>query len=309
MARGAGVKPTIRQFECFRAVAETGSFSRAAERLGLSQPALSQAVRELEQALGARLFDRTTRRVELTEAGRAFSAIVLPGLDEIDRAVEAVRDLAALRRGLVRIAAPPLLAATLVPAALREVARIHPGIDRRLEDVATDAIVAQLTAGHVELGLATFPPGTDALTLVPVFRDRLSAVVRSDDPLAGRDPLRWRDLADRPVVALARESGLRLLTEIGFERAGVPFRAAHEVHQIFTALALVAELGAVAVLPDYVRAAFHGRPLSARPLTDSVVDRTVALGRLRMRAASPAARAVEATLHRVLRDGMEPGSA
>jgi DNA-binding transcriptional LysR family regulator len=267
----------------------------------MSQPALSQAIRDLEAGLGARLFDRTTRRVDLTEAGRAFAAAALPGLDEIDRAVAAVRDLTGLHRGLVRIAAPPLLAATLVPRALSEVARRHPGLDLRLEDVATDAIVARLASGRVELGLATFPPGLDDLALVPVLRDGLSAVLRSDHPLAGQAAVRWTDLADQPVIALARESGLRLLTEIGFERAGVAFRPVHEVQQIFTALALVAELGGVAVLPDYARAAFQGRPLAAVPLVEPAVERTLALGRARSRPASAATLAVAAILQQGLR--------
>ncbi len=273
-------------------MAEAGHFSRAAERLGMSQPALSQAVRELEDGLGTRLFDRTTRRVDLTEAGRLFRDTALAGLGEIDRAVGMVQDLAALRRGVVRLAAPPLLAATVLPRAVRAIGAALPGLDIRLEDLGTDLIVDRLRSGRAEIGIGTFPPETEGLAVTPLVRDRLAAFLRADHPLAGAGALGWSALADQPVVALTRESGLRLLTEMGFQAAGLAFRPTHEVHQIYTALALVDELGAVAVLPVYAAGAFHGRDFRVVPLTVPVIGREIALARLLDKAPSPAAQAV-----------------
>lgn len=296
------MKPTLRQLECFQAVTRTGNFSRAAAKLGLSQPALSQAVRDLEEGLGARLFDRTTRRVELTEAGQIFRATALAGLDEIDRAVALVRDLASLRRSLVRIVAPPpLLAATVLPRAMREVAAQHPGLEIRLEDLGTDRIVELLRAGRAEIGIGTFPPATEGLAITPMLRDRLAAFARADHPLAMRARLPWADLADQPVVALTRESGLRLLTEMGFEAARLGFRPAHEVHQIYTALALVEELGALAVLPLYAAGALHGRDFRVLPLHEPVIAREIALAWRRDVEPSPATRAVSQLLLRSIR--------
>lgn len=286
------MKPSLRQLECFRAVAEAGHFSRAAERLGMSQPALSQAVRELEEGLGTRLFDRTTRRVDLTEAGRLFRDTALAGLGEIDRAVGLVQDLAALRRGVVRLAAPPLLAATVLPRVLRAIGAALPGLDIRLEDLGTDLIVDRLRSGRAEIGIGTFPPETEGLAVTLLLRDRLAAVMRADHPLAASGALGWAALGDQPVVVLTRESGLRLLTEMGFQAAGLVCRPAHEVHQIHTALALVDELGGVAVLPVYAASAFHGRDFRVVPLTAPVVSREIALARLQDKAPSPAAQAV-----------------
>lgn len=295
------MKPTLRQLECFQAVTETGNFSRAAAQLGMSQPALSQAVRDLEEGLGTRLFDRTTRRVEMTEAGRLFRATALAGLDEIDRAVALVRDLASLRRGLVRIVAPPLLAATVLPRAVREIAAQHPGLEIRLEDLGTDLIVERLHSGRAEIGIGTFPPDTEGLAISPMLRDRLAVFARPDHPLAGRAALRWAELADQPVVALTRESGLRLLTEMGFEAARLGFRPAHEVHQIYTALALVDELGTLAVLPLYAAGAFHGRDFRVLPLHEPVIGREISLARRRDMAPSPATLAVSQLLLRSIR--------
>lgn len=295
------MRPTIRQLECFQAVVELGNFSRAAERLGMSQPALSQAVRDLEESLGTKLFDRTTRRVELTEAGRVFRASALGGLDEIDRAVALVHDLSELRRGRVRIAAPPLLAATALPKAIARIAALHPGLEIRLEDLGTDMIVEQLREGQADLGVGTFPPGTEGLTLTPVLRDHLSVFMAARHPLACRARLRWAELAELQIVALGRESGLRLLAEMGFEMARTAFRPSHEVHQIHTALGLVAELDAVTILPDYVAGAFHGRAFRAVPLVDPQLSRDIVLARPRDRAPSPATAAVATLLVQALR--------
>lgn len=295
------MKPTIRQLESFQAVIELGNFSRAAERLRMSQPALSQAIRELEDGLGIRLFDRTTRRVELTEAGQVFQATALAGLTEIERAVSMVQDLSNLRRGLVRIAAPPLLAATALPRAIRMIARAHPGLDIRIEDLATDRIVERLRRNGAEIGVGTFPPGEEGLTITPVLRDRLSVFVNPRHRFAGRTELRWAELADQPVVVLTRESGLRLLTEMGFESAGLPLRPAHEVHQIHTALALVAELDAVAILPVYASGALHGRDYRVVALIDPPITRDISLARLRDKTPTPATLAVSQQLPHAIR--------
>lgn len=295
------MKPSLRQLECFQAVADLGSFSRAAERLNTTQPALSQAIRDLETGLGARLFDRTTRRVELTEAGRAFAPAALSALTEIDRAVSNVQDLASLRRGTLRIAAPPLLAGAALPAVIRETAALHPDLTLRIEDLGTDAIVGRVRSGEADLGLGTFHAGEDGVVLTPVLRDRLVAFVAADHPLAAGAELPWAMLSGQPQVALTRESGLRLLAEVGFESAGLPFRPALEVHQIHTVLSLVEQAGLIAVLPAYAAAAIHGRAIVTRPLGAPEIAREISLLRARDRAPSPAHVAVAAILTRVLR--------
>lgn len=292
------MKITLRQIEAFRAVTELGSFSRAAERLDTSQPALSQVIRDLESALGTRLFDRTTRRVDLTEAGTAFAASALAGLDEIGRAVEQVQDLRLLRRGTVRVAAPPLLAWTALPRALAEIAENHPGLEVRIADLGTDAIMEQVRGGQADLGLGTFPPGADGFDRLPVLRDELMAFVPSGD---GPDRMGWTALAGLDLITLTRESGIRLLTEVGFETAQLPLRPRYEVHQIGTALALVAGGLGCAVLPAYARAAVGTRPIRAVPLTDPVIAREITLITARDRSLSPATVAVRGVIRQVLR--------
>lgn len=291
----------LRQIKCFQAVVELGNFSRAAERLRTSQAGVSHAIHDLEALLGTRLFDRTTRRVELTEAGQIFAAGVLPGLAEIERAVESVRDLSELRTGLVRIAAPPLLGATVLPRLLQEVAKLHPSLRLRIEDVGTDLIVPRVRNGLYEIGIGTFNADEEGIDRQHVLSDRLMVFIEMDHPFKSLEEVSWKVLHDQRVITLTRESNIRLLTEIGFETAGLPLRPHLEVHQIHTALSLVESGAGVAVLPTYAFAALNGRGIAARPLTDPAITREVSIITARERTLSPATTAVRPLLRKILR--------
>ncbi|MDT8857946.1 LysR family transcriptional regulator [Paracoccaceae bacterium Fryx2] len=295
------MRPSLRQIEAFLAVADHGTFSRAAERLGTTQPAISQSVRELEATLTLRLFDRTTRRVVLTEAGQAFREQALKGLAELDRAVAQARDHAGLRQGHVRLAAPPLLAATVLPGILATFRTAHPGLTLALADLGTEQIIVQVPSGHADLGLGTFPPGDTDLARHPILHDEMMvfAPPAADLPAA---PC-WADLAGHPVIALAPSSGLRLLTDLGFAAVGLTLRPAFEVHGIATALALAGAGLGLAILPGYARAALSGPAptLHARPLTRPTIGREVALIHAQDRSLSPAATTFADHLTRALR--------
>src|ERR1700721_3666957 len=129
---------TLRQIQCFLQGATPGSFTRAAEKMHTMQPALSQQIRDLETELGIRLFDRTTRRVELTEGGAEFRNIAAKVLDDLESAARNAHDLAERKRGRVVIAAPPLLAAAIVPRVIADFRSRYPGIEVRLVDTRTD---------------------------------------------------------------------------------------------------------------------------------------------------------------------------
>lgn len=295
------MRPTLRQIECFQAVVELGNFSRAAERMNTTQANLSHTIRDLETGLGTRLFDRTTRRVDVTEAGRAFAAAALAGLAEIDRAVALVRDLGQLRRGLVRVAAPPLLCATILPRLIRDLAEAHPELELRIEDVTTDAILDQVRSGRADLGVGTFAAAESGLDSQTAIQDQLMVFCPPGHDFAGRDLVKWADLGGEKVITLTRESNIRLLAEIGFDQAGLPLRPQLEVHQIHTALSLAESGAGVAILPAYAFAALRGRGIVARPLTDPAIIRDVRLITARDRTPSPATLAVRTMLRRTLR--------
>jgi len=292
---------TLRQIQAFLSVSEQGTFTRAAERLRMAQPALSQLVRELERELGIRLFDRTTRRVELTEGGREFQGASAKIMHDLDLAVRNANNLAERWSGRITIAAPPLLAAVILPQAIAELRERHPGVQAAIIDARTDTIVEAVRLGQADCGLGTFATVEDGIERVPLARDSLMLFCDPSHPFARREAIAWSELADQPLIALTRNSGIRLLVEIGYETAEIALRPVYEVSQITTVLALVdAKLG-VAVLPTYARAAAPHRKLVARPLIEPTISRDIVMIRASGRSLAPAVLAFESIMHQCIR--------
>jgi DNA-binding transcriptional LysR family regulator len=292
------MKITIRHIEAFLAVASHGNFSTAARHLDVAQPALSQAVKDLEAVLGLRLFDRTTRRVELTAAGREFQGATAKILEDLQHAVQNARDLAARRRGRIRIAAPPLLASVILPRAIVDFRRNFPGISVELADVGTEEIVQSVVSGSVDCGVGTFSPSEEGIERRLLMRDNLMLFCRKTRLGAKQATHRWRDLRDENVIMLTRASGIRLLTELGIESAGLAVKPAFEVSLITTALALVEAGLGIAVLPSYALAAARHHAVIGKPLLDPVISRDVEMIHASGRSVSPAV----ASFTRVLQD-------
>lgn len=295
---GRAMKIAIRHLEAFLAVASHGNFSTAARHLDIAQPALSQAVKELERTLGLRLFDRTTRRVELTAAGREFQGSTAKILEDLQHAVQNARDLAERRRGRIRIAAPPLLASVILPRAIVDFRRSFPGIAVELADVGTEQIVQNVLSGAVDCGLGTFSPDEGGLERTLLMRDDLMLFCRKRHPAAARSVCKWGDLCDENVIMLTRESGIRLLTEVGVKSAGLSIKPAYEVSLITTALSLVEAGLGVAVLPSYALAAARYHAVAGKPLVEPVIARDVVLIRASGRSISPAAASFANVLQR-----------
>ncbi|MGE4248707.1 MAG: LysR family transcriptional regulator [Parvibaculaceae bacterium] len=271
------MKVTLRQIETFLAVADAGNFSAAASRLNAAQPALSQAVKDLEDILAVRLFDRTTRRVELTEAGKEFRNSAAKIVEDLQHAVQSIHDLAARRRGRIRVAAPPLLAAAVLPQAIAEFRGRYPGITVALTDAGTETIVENVRSGRADCGLGTFPPSEPGIERIKLVRDGLMLFCGRDDIFASAKAVSWSDLAASPLVTLTRESGIRLLVEVGFESAQVSFKPAYEVSHINTALALVEAGLGVAVLPSYSLTAIGNRRVIGVNLVKPSIARDVVM--------------------------------
>jgi DNA-binding transcriptional LysR family regulator len=281
---------TLRQIQAFRTVAEFGSFTRAAERLNVAQPALSLSIRELERELNLRLFDRTTRRVELTAAGREFLQSADKLLADLDRAVRDARDLSEMKRGRIVVAAPPLLAAMIVPAAIAAYNAAHPGIDVGLVDVRNDQILDRLRAGEADLAIGTFDERADGIRREVLAQDTLALFCAPSSPLAKKRRVRWADLADQKLIMLTRDSSIRALTERTLAQIGQDTgKPLHEVSQMTTAV-MLAEAGlGVTVLPAYAWSFARGRDVVSRPLTDPQVTRDIYLIQPDGRSLSPAA--------------------
>lgn len=292
------MKITIKQIESFLAVADLGNFSRAAERLNTAQPALSQSIKDLEAELAVRLFDRTTRRVELTDAGREFRHSAAKVLEELEHAVEGVHELAERRRGRLRIAAPPLLAAVVLPQAIADFQKRYPGIAVQLADVGTEQIVESVRSGKADCGLGTFSPAEEGIERLPLVRDSLMLFCDQRSPFNSAVSVPWRALEDQPLITLTRDSGIRLLVEVGFETAELALKPVYEVTQITTAISLVEAGLGVAVLPTYALAAARHRKVVGKPLIEPNISRDVVMIHATGRSISPAVSAFAAVVRR-----------
>lgn len=280
-------RPTLRQISAFLSVAEAGSFSAAAERLGSTQPAVSQAVRDLEGTLGLRLFNRTTRRVNLTEAGLELRDRLQEGVDLLDSALARARNVAELRVGHLRLAAPPQISATVLPPLLADFARQHPGVTYDLADVVAAEIPDRVRNGLADLGLGTFGSGEPGLDRRVLLTDVMMLVCRPDHQLAQGQP-RWQDLAAVPIVALEKASGLRSLMDSGFRAADLVPEIQVTVRLVGTALALVEAGLGVAIMPSYVLRGRSDRLVSL-PLGAPALRRELVMIRHVDRAQTPVA--------------------
>jgi DNA-binding transcriptional LysR family regulator len=280
---------TLRQLVAFLQVAEIGSFTRASEQLGIAQPALSLLIRDLETELTLRLFDRTTRAVALTDAGKEFRIAAARIVEELDGAVKNARDFSERRKGRVIVAAPPLLSSVMVPQAIKEFEKEYPGIKIVLADVTTERIIEMVSQGEADIGVGTFA-GDGQVDASLVVKDSLLAFFRKESELAKLRTTSWRDLREQPVILLSRDSGIRRLADSMLQQSDVSIIPKFEVAHITTALSLVIAGLGVAILPTYAWAAIsHRDDVIARLLVDPTVSREISIIRPRGRSLSPAA--------------------
>ena len=231
----------LRHLVYFREVARRLHFRRAAEALAMAQPALSRQIAQLEAALGAALFTRTSRRVELTPAGELLAAQAEPLLRALAGIPAGVRAAAAGGAGHVRVAFTGLAMATVLPGILREFHRRHPGIRLELSESPTSAQVAALAGGEIACGFFHPDAAAPGLQTRMLLRERNGVLLPADHPLAARPALRLRALADTPFVLFPRAHNPGFYDRMlaAFAQAGVSPRIAEEVWPRANAIGLV----------------------------------------------------------------------
>jgi len=245
----------LRHLRYFAAVAETCHFGQAAERLHIAQPALSQAIRQLEAELDVALFTRTTRQVALTPAGEFLQAEVARILGAVDDSVRGVRRIAAGRNGLVRLGLTGTAAFSHLPRIARVVKRELPGVALEIHaDLLTPAQCEGLRDGALDLAVLRPPAVGDGIELRPIEVERLLLAVPADHRLAAEPVISMADLRTEPFIAYGNrdsavnEAVLRSTRAAGF----VPHRE-HEAPGTAVLLALVAAGLGVSVVPEGVR--------------------------------------------------------
>jgi DNA-binding transcriptional LysR family regulator len=282
---------TLRQLRVFQAIAETRNFSRAGDRIGLTQPAVSRSIVELEAQLGLRLLDRTTREVVLSDAGQSLAMRLDRVLDDLDQTLAEVHGMAGARRGKVRIASSPTLSANLMPACIAECARRDPDIDFMLLDRVQQDVLDSVRAGEVDFGVVVEPPSTDDLHCEAILDDPFCLVMPQGHRLGDKHSVRWRALDGEPLVLLDHSSGSRRLIDEALSQQGARCEVRQQVGHPTTAFRMVEQGLGISVMPAFAIPPMGLPALIVRPLVPKV-KRSIMLVHRRNRAPSPLAQRV-----------------
>lgn len=281
----------LKQLRAFAAVADEGHFTRAADRLHLAQPAVSKQVQRLEAELGVQLLRRTSRTVELTEAGELLLRRARRALAEVDAATAELDELRGLLRGRVVIGAMGSLGPVDLPGLLQRFHSAHPQVEITVREESTADLEALLVTDAIDLAFATGrADGPPELTGRRVAEEDLVLVVAPQHRLAGRRRVGLGALADEPWVAFKGGTGLRAAFEAATAAAGVAPRIAFESNELERVLALVARDLGVSVVPRST-AEIAREPIAVLDITPRLRREVVLLWR-RERRLPPAAQAL-----------------
>lgn len=301
----------IRHLRYFLTVAETGNFTRAAERLRISQPSVSQQIAQLERTLRTPLFRRIGKRVQLTEAGAAFRKGAETVLRRLEDARESVHAVAGLLAGHVDVGVIPALHVAWVPPALERMSLDYPGVSVAVQERASSLVETELEAGRLDLGLGLMTRSSPNIRYERLVSEPFSLLVSDAHQFARRRAIDPRELEGVRLVLPPSSFDLRRAGDEVLRRSKVHPRVAFEIDSIDSVLATVVRAGMPTLLPAIVLRGREALGLRAIPLIGNT--RRLEFGLLwpSAGAVSPAARAVAASLKAAImaagpRSGREP---
>lgn len=292
----------LRQLQTFVTVARLNSFTRAAQLLHLSQPALTKQVRQLEETLGVRLFDRNTRTVELTRIGKELAPVVNQLLRELDAVVVNTKELAAQSRGVIRIAALPSISSTILPTAVARFKEGYPGISVVLKDVIAQRLVALVKAEEVDFGIGSLNAVDPEVRFSLLLTDRMIVVFPPGSTLERKKVIGLRDLVGLPLVLMDPDSSVRRLIDRAFESIGEFATPAFEATYMSTAAGMVKAGLGVTILPSSAFEMGELTGLRTRPIKHSALTREIGVIEKSGRSLSPAAESFLKTLKDVCKE-------
>jgi|SRR5690606_5108518 len=279
---------TLRQLRAFVAVAETGQFTKAAQRIHITQAALSMLIRDLEEEVGLRLFDRHTRMVKLTQPGNELLGMARRVLTEVESAVQHSRDLTTFQRGRVVIACGTVLSTTLLIPFLRQFQDRYPGIRLELLDMAEQDIHPRLSSESIDFGLGTKWIEDDEVESQHLFKDSYQALLPEGHSLARAKSVKWAQLVQFPFIALSSHSPIHQGIARHFASQNIHPPRIQEVSFHTTVLAMVRNGMGLSVLPANTRALPESAGIVFKPLAKPFLQREICLFQLGNRSLSPA---------------------
>lgn len=291
----------LRHIRYFLAVAEHRNFTRAATALHVSQPALSQQIKQLEALLGVQLFDRSRKSVRLTDAGEAWMGHAKLGLQHIHAGARAIQDVGALHLGVLRCAAPPRFSLYLIGPLMGRFHAQHPGVTVSFLEIAQEEIEAMLIDDKIDLGIVFRPPQPTDLDYTPLYEEELGFVTAASHRLAAVSaPLSPAALAAEPLVLLNSSFATRRHIDAYCALHGIAAQVAVEVNAVGALVEIVRQGKLGTVLPAQISATHP--ELRAIPLLQPMAPRQV--GYLRRKGAyrSAASNALIDVLNALIHD-------
>jgi DNA-binding transcriptional LysR family regulator len=279
----------LHDLQAFSAAAGLKSFRKAAELVHISQPAFSRRIDKLEAALGVRLFDRTTRHVELTGIGRDFARKVRQLLDDLDETLLGIREVGGARMGEVTIACVPSAVYYFLPQVLRDYHARYPRIRIKVHDASANEVLSVVASGEADFGVNFIGNDEPGIEFRTIKEERFVAACRKDHPLAGKRRVSWKELAQYDFMAVSKSSGNRMLLDLALAGVAERPQSIYEAQHVTTLLGLVEAGMGVAAVPSLAMPAGEHPVLVSVPLVDPAVTRRIGLIRRKGRSFTPAA--------------------
>lgn len=267
----------LRQLRYLVAVADEGNFTRAADKVFVSQSALSQQIQVLEQEVGATLLDRSRRGVRLTAAGEILYQHAKRMFHELTQANTAIQELAGLQRGELRVGVVQTVNDYLMPTLAARFAEAYPGVKLWIEELATDDIETQLEQGELQVGLSFLPAAAATIETAPLYEEQLVLIVGQQHRLAGQSRVAVAKLDDMPLVMLSRTFCTRRLWEDSARLGGIDSQVVMEMNTVSSILAVVERTDLATVLPRLTLLRKPNASLVSIKLYDPTPSRQVGL--------------------------------
>ncbi len=293
---------TARQLHAVLALAEYGSFIATAAFLKTSQPALTRTIKRVEDVLGVRLFDRSTRRVAITAAGKEFIAVAERMLNDLRISVGSMREIGEEQRGRIIVSSIMSVASGLLPAIVAEYRASRPGVEIVVREGVHGTVVDDLRSGAADLGATYVDDVPDFLVAKRMSREVFDVILPHTHPLARARrprPVTLGEIARFPLVSLPYESRTRRVVDGAAAAAGYELQHAATVTQFATMMSFVRAGVGIAIVPSGAIAGLLGKDLAVLKLAKPRLSRDIGLAWLRDRELSPAARGFAALVEKM----------
>ncbi|MBD3878938.1 MAG: LysR family transcriptional regulator [Quinella sp. 1Q5] len=258
----------LRQLKYFQMASRLKNITRAAQRLKVSQPNITVAIRKLETELGVQLFDRSQKQLTLTPEGTVFLKRIELALRNIDEAVLEVNDYKQLQKGTIKIGIPPMMGAYLFPKVFSVFRHLHPNLDVLLFEEGSLSIREKLESDELDFGIIIVPDSTPNLNVLKMSRNQLMVCVSQRSSLARKDWITPKDIAASDLIMMKEGSYLRQVVQSKLSAFKITPRTVLESGQIVTIKGLVSHQVGIAFLLDFICEDSHG--IKAIPFYDPI---------------------------------------